>query len=281
MKKLSRLIFIRPFTNMHVGSGKNINGKVDDQIQRDVLTGHPIIHSTSLKGAFKELLCDYLPAKEMEVIFGKGDDDSSSGRGQYDFFNACLLTYPLRSNKIPYFNATSPQLINDFLRKIDILGVSKDTKLYDALEKLGSLEIEKNTPMVFDKKLKDAIIEYHYIKSVACDNSLIKSDIQKLLTEFLGTQLAIFNDEDLSLFLKNKLPVIARNYLENGQSKNVWYEEVVPRESLFYTAVSSPEGMTVFYDALSNVRQMQIGDNSTVGYGYCKINVQKRNSWKA
>ena len=282
MKKISKLIFIHPFTNMHVGSGKNINGKVDNQVQRDVLTGHPIIHSTSLKGAFKELMNDYLPANDIEMIFGKGNEDSSNPYipGQYDFFNAYLLTFPLRSNKTSYFNATSPQLIGDFLDRIDLLGVHRDNKLYDVLEKLRSLVIERNSPMVFDKEYEGAVIEYHYIKTSTCPNSEIKAELQKMLTDFLGTRIAIFHDEDLSFFLKNKLPVIAHNYMENGQSKNLWYEEVVPRESLFYTIVSGQEGLNTFYDTLSNIRKIQIGENSTTGYGYCKINIQKKSSWK-
>ena len=282
MKKISKLIFIHPFTNIHVGSVKNISGKVDNQVQHDVLTGHPIIHSTNLKGAFKELMNDYLSVNDIEMIFGKGNDDSSSlyNQGQCDFFNAYLLTFPLRSNKVPYFNATSPQLIGDFLDRLEMLGVSKDNKLSDILEKLRSLVITRNSPMVFDKEYEGAVIEYHYIKTIACPSSEIKTDLQKMLTDFLGTRLVIFNDEDLSFFLKDKLPVIARNYSESGQSKSTWYEEVVPRESLFYTIVSSQEGMSTFFDTLNNIKQIQIGENSTIGYGYCKINVQKKSSWK-
>ncbi|MEO0625668.1 MAG: type III-B CRISPR module RAMP protein Cmr4 [Bacteroidota bacterium] len=37
-----------------------------------------------------------------------------------------------------------------------------------------------------------------------------------------------------------ELPVIARNYLDNGQSKNLWYEEVVPRESIFGFVIHAP-----------------------------------------
>lgn len=284
MKKQSKLIFIRPFTNMHVGSGKSNSGKVDNLVQRDVLTEHPVIHSTSLKGAFRELLMNYLTSDFIDTIFGKGNEkkngkesnsDNPNSAGQCDFFNAHLLTFPMRSDKVTYLHATSPQIILNFLDKMKILEVTTEPKLVDALEKSGSLSINEKHPIVFDDALKGAKIENHKTIAQKCSPEQLTLDEQKLIIDFLGSPLAIFNDEAFTGFLKKKLPVIARNYLDNGQSKNLWYEEVVPRETLFYTIVTSPADMNTFYDAFDGIKQMQIGGNSSVGYGYCKINIQK------
>ncbi len=69
--------------------------------------------------------------------------------------------------------------------------------------------------------------------------------------------------------LAHELPVIARNYLENGESKNLWYEEFVPRESLFGMIVQgSEEDLKAFQDVVDG-KVIQIGGNATVGYGYC------------
>jgi len=74
-----------------------------------------------------------------------------------------------------------------------------------------------------------------------------------------------------------ELPVIARNHLESGQSKNLWYEEVVPHQTEFITALQVPtENNSVddFIRSLDN-NIVQIGGNATVGYGLClftKIN---------
>ncbi|MEM8584683.1 MAG: type III-B CRISPR module RAMP protein Cmr4 [Bacteroidota bacterium] len=74
-----------------------------------------------------------------------------------------------------------------------------------------------------------------------------------------------------------ELPVIARNYLDNGESKNLWYEEIVPRESIFGFILQGPE--SILEDiAKGNSEQgaigidgkvVQLGANATVGYGYC------------
>lgn len=290
MKKQSKLIFIRPFTNMHVGSGKSNSGKVDNLVQRDVLTEHPVIHSTSLKGAFRELLLNYLAADVIDTIFGKGNEkkngkesnsENPNSAGQCDFFNAHLLTFPMRSDNVTYLHATSSQIILSFLDKTEVLDVPKDEKLIAALKKLENLSINKTEPIVFDSSLVGSKIEYHNTIAKICSTSQLTLDEQKLITDFLGSPLAIFNDAELTGFLKKKLPVIARNFLDNGQSKNLWYEEVVPRETLFYTIVTSPAGMDTFYDAFDGIKQMQIGGNSSVGYGYCKINIQKQGLWKA
>ncbi len=290
MEKQSKLIFIRPFTNMHVGSGKSNSGKVDNLVQRDVLTEHPVIHSTSLKGAFRELLLNYLAADVIDTIFGKGNEkkngkesnsDNPNSAGQCDFFNAHLLTFPMRSDKVTYLHATSPLIISNFLDKIKVLDVSYDEKLMAILEKMTGLSINENNPIVFDTSLAGAKIENHKTIAQKCNTTQLTIDEQKLIADFLGTPISIFNDEELTGFLKKKLPVIARNFLDNGQSKNLWYEEVVPRETLFYTIVTSPAGMDTFYDAFDGIKQMQIGGNSSVGYGYCKINIQKQGLWKA
>ena len=64
------------------------------------------------------------------------------------------------------------------------------------------------------------------------------------------------------------LPVIARNCLENGVSTNLWYEEIVPHQSVFVTCI---QGTDNELDTKLNGAIVQIGGNATVGYGYCKF----------
>jgi CRISPR-associated protein Cmr4 len=64
-----------------------------------------------------------------------------------------------------------------------------------------------------------------------------------------------------------ELPVIARNFLDNGISKNLWYEEIVPRESLFVTCIQGDIESPLAKEL--NEKVIQIGGNATVGYGFC------------
>jgi len=76
-------------------------------------------------------------------------------------------------------------------------------------------------------------------------------------------------DGDLNVICGNdNLPIIARNVLENGESKNLWYEQVLPAETVLYTIIR--EDGDELKNAL-NGKIVQIGANATIGYGYCKF----------
>ena len=69
--------------------------------------------------------------------------------------------------------------------------------------------------------------------------------------------------------LCENLPVVARNYLDNGESKNLWYEEFVPRETVFGLLVQGPEALMSVFSGQIDGKVIQLGGNATVGYGYC------------
>lgn len=64
------------------------------------------------------------------------------------------------------------------------------------------------------------------------------------------------------------LPVIARNKLDNGTSENLWYEQVIPAETVFCAMIDDHDGkLTACLDG----QYVQIGANATIGYGLCKF----------
>lgn len=66
----------------------------------------------------------------------------------------------------------------------------------------------------------------------------------------------------------DELPIIARNKVENGESQNLWYEQILPAETVFYTFTQAPD--TILEETI-NDEIIQIGANATIGYGYCKF----------
>ena len=70
-----------------------------------------------------------------------------------------------------------------------------------------------------------------------------------------------------------ELPVISRNNLENGQSANLWCEQVLPKHSVLVFAIMGEEKDDEFETFCKelNGAQVQIGANATIGYGFCKI----------
>lgn len=74
----------------------------------------------------------------------------------------------------------------------------------------------------------------------------------------------------------DNLPIIARNKLENGESKNLWYEEMVPAMSEFVFFVTYPEAAKEKFNKFNELLTaegslVQIGANASIGYGFCKI----------
>lgn len=266
-------------TNMHVGSGDANYGVIDNLVQRDVLTELPTIHESSLKGALREY-CTHLikvakptldtnaahKEEEIKQNFGNSDDAAGSLR----FYGANLLTFPVRTNKTMFLHATCPALLHDFQEKLALFGYEKLANVIAKfIENINDLEANK--PFVFDKSFKDHQIEYKDKKGTL--KELKKGES---VPEILGNQIVLLHDEDAKLIVgKNKLPVIARNSLRDGQSENLWYEEIVPRQTKFYFFVQDnaigDTSQYQWFEAAVNDKSVQVGANASIGQGLCKI----------
>jgi CRISPR-associated protein Cmr4 len=252
---------IHCLTNMHVGTGGENYGVVDKTVQRDVITRFPAIHSSSLKGALRE----YMKAKKPEEpntldrIFGSAPDDKETKKGTYRFHDAHLLSLPVRGSNRPFYRAISNKVAEDFLNHCEWMGIDLSDSLKCDIE---TLRRYSGKPMTLESADMGA-----YIEDFKIENTLQGSDIKDIaaLKGLFGSNLAVFNDEDFNI-LKEYLPIIARNHLENGQSQNLWYEEVVPRETRFFTFISRPKEHESDEDFFDN-KQLQIGGNASIGYG--------------
>ena len=262
------LDMIETLTHMHVGSGDANFGVVDRLIQRDAVTGYPAIHASSLKGALKEY-CEYRnktdenPAATF-IAQTFGSDDKA---GNLRFIEAQLLCVPMRSDVRPYYLCTSPTALRQFLECAETFGLSLPNT--DALDKAA--KYSGDTIAITDKK---AQIEEHEAKGTGSIDF-------KALEDLLGGPAALVPDTLFSQLLRD-LPVIARNHLDNGESKNLWYEEVLPRKSRLYTVVGEPDYVNKddedlknhfkrFRRYLSDGIPIQIGANASVGYGLCRF----------
>ncbi len=272
----SDLFILHTVTNLHVGSGDNNFGIIDNQIQRDVTTSRPTINASSLKGGLREFFDPQEDETQfVKYVFGSHpvrDRGNDSQKGAFSFLSANLLVLPLRGNTKAFFRATSPSVLKEFLENLRIFGINIPQK--DILTKLSKIEVKERVPIIFEN-LKDTIIEDY------------KADIQEMnlssLEELLGKDITLVHDNDFDEYCEN-LPVIARNHLEDGVSQNLWYEEIVPRESRFYFIITKPtnldskdkERIEKFESQFGKDKLIQIGANATVGYGYTNIKKTKK-----
>ena len=280
---------IKTLSNLHVGNGEVNYSVLDKQVQRDILTNFPTINATSLKGALRDFT-NYsyddinLANAVANTIFGsdptqnadtndKEDEKSSINKqGYVNFFDAKLLSLPARSDKKPFFRATSKEVLTLFKEYCESFGIACD------------LEVESITP---DTGGDVSIEEFDTKYALQTKNRQLK--------DLIGEDCIVLEDEDFRVLAK-ELPFVARNYLENGKSENLWYEEIVPRESIFYFVLQFPsesllasqenrainlnrkkpdneklKGHFSKFQDLLNDTKLFIGANTTVGYGYCEI----------
>ena len=288
----NKAYIIKTKTNLHAGSGDTNFGIVDNQVQRDTISNIPVINSSSLKGAIRDHFKDFLSETNQTIsntevkpfvfntIFGDEQKNLDSDdkvtykklpkQGLVKFIDAKLLFLPLRSNKKPFFHVTSMGILNEAKSFLESFNIKID---FDNINTDGKSVVIGN---------EKAIIE-----DVACD--YMQVDFSKIKALFGIENLAIFNEEDFNEAVSN-LPVLARNALDNGKSVNLWYEEVLPRESILYTvfcyynnlddSTSDSRGKTdkkkfemaykLFEEKLLK-DTIQIGANASIGYGITKF----------
>jgi len=264
----NKAYIIKTKTNLHVGSGDTNFGIVDNEVQRDTITNLPIINASSLKGALRDHFDELIKADDTSKHFTKlfGDEET---QGLIKFIDARLLFLPLRSNKKPFYHVTSKETLESLKHFLQSFGIELDIE-----------DIKSDESIVVDKQ--DAVIE-----DVECKAKEL--NLQKLKNLFGIKNLAIFSEEDFNEAISN-LPVIARNKLNDGKSENLWYEEVVPRESIFVSVLSYYDN---FNDSGADKRgktdktvlkrqykkfeekllsdDIQIGANASIGYGICNF----------
>ena len=264
----TELYILNTISNLHVGSGDINFGVVDNQVQRDEISTLPIIHSSGLKGAFREHFEEIGDnANMVNYIFGSESTSTKHQAGAYSFFEAQLLSRPVRSNTKAYFSATSPSVIEDFLETVENFNIAFDQELIDELKKLSTLNPSK--PLIFDN-IPNTILEDYEAEYKELDVSKLEG--------LLGKDITLFSDKD---FKALDLPVIARNKLENGLSQNLWYEEVVPKKSKFFFVIGKPtnvkesdysEKVKGFNNRFENEGDIvQFGGNKSIGYGFCRV----------
>lgn len=252
-------------TNMHVGSGEENYNIIDNEVQKDVVLSYvPIIHASGVKGAIREfsrnnLFKDKTDADRTNIlnsIFGTADEG-----GSYKFFDAKMVARPLRvsSGDKPYLMATSLDILYDFSLYLEGLGFG-GIYGYESPSNLES--IKKGEFITLLSKIENFKLENKMVSSVKESDCDMLKKIEKLICK----------DIVLTKTLQGyDLPVIARNALDdNGQSKNLWYEEVVPHKSIFFFAIHSLKTTTNIDFELDN-KVIQFGANASIGRGYAKI----------
>lgn len=221
-------------TNLHVGneSGGDFT-IIDKAIQRDPLTGLPCINSSSLKGAINEF-CAQSPNSKL-----RSDDEVK----EKAFVKIRQRIFG--SDKTKKETGTQKGEAIFFDAKLLFLPQQDEQNLFH-------YATSDNVISMLNDRVKLFSPSFNYVKPASYNGKTVKTENEKFT--------ALCSDDNL--------PIIARNVLENGESKNLWYEQVLPSETVLYTIIQ--EKKEELKNALDG-QIVQIGANATIGYGYCKF----------
>lgn len=257
-------------TNMHMGSGDINFNIVDNEVQRDPVTGLPTMFSSGIKGALREHFGNHEKVVDIfgsDIMESNKDNKGKSVPGKLKFLSGYLLFLPVRASKgtQAYYLVTTKEILIQF----DVL--------YQSI--MGKT--------VFGNLLQSIQAKVTYapegaeVDGIKTKNEKIPEQLMSVLAKLAGAE-----NKDRIMIMEEKLvkeinlPVLARNQLDNGISKNLWYEEVVPHEAVFFTAVLA-DGTASGLDALQSFDQyitgengnslVQFGGNASIGYGLTKV----------
>ena len=284
------MLEVKCITNLHIGTSGNVYGDIKSEVEKDAILGTPILPSSGIKGALRDFWRENDKEDEI-VIFGSNPEEKTENgqRGNCKFVNGHLLFRPMRVSEgdCAYCLVTTPELLNIMLetaKNFDVNLINDDISIDDLKTSLVELKIELNE---CQDQVTAAILcsSDCFVKEVeGYDVKKIKNNDNKLCELLMqksnGVPVVIMKTE---FFQMIDLPIVARNYLKEGKSSNLWYEEIVPHQSYFYFVVLwKGDKDEIFSDFIEEICKgpISLGGNNSVGNGYCiitKINKEKDN----
>jgi CRISPR-associated protein Cmr4 len=127
MYEKTAMMFIYVETPLHAGSGRGL-GAVDLPIQRERITGYPIIQASSVKGRLRAEVRaangwkDDTP--EIEALFGKAGDAGDNFAGAIAPGDARILLFPVRSLAGVFAWTTCLHVLQRFARDCALAGMT-------------------------------------------------------------------------------------------------------------------------------------------------------------
>ena len=277
----SKNYVVKCITNLHMGSGDVNFNFVDNEVERDPVSNAPSMYASGVKGALRSHFEAYMTEERVEDIFGSSIQKTRSGRtnaltpGALKFINGNLLLMPVRAAKgnEPYYMVTTKELLREWAMMYHtITGKEVVDGLDAAIEGLDKEKAYANFKHVMIKmELRE--FKENELRDV---NAVIVDALKRIVDESVLQKLVII-PEKLAQRAYQHLPVMARNQLDNGVSKNLWYEEVVPHGSVFYFSVldngteTSAKALADFDDMITKEPLVQFGGHATVGDGLTQL----------
>ncbi|MDP8241001.1 MAG: type III-B CRISPR module RAMP protein Cmr4 [Candidatus Hatepunaea meridiana] len=260
------------YSPLHAGVGQTI-GMVDLPIEREKHTNYPCVYATGLKGALRAHCKQKRGWSEEEVKKIFGDEDASAGAGGAIFTDLKILLFPVRASEGTFKWVTCEMVLERFKRDLKIAYGQECT--LPNIRYLKNIEIMQNPENLNPSNhllLEDFIFEKN--------NEAINREKYFLIPEITLERVYRINDDIFDYLVNHATQIIAHNILnEKKISKNLWYEETLPTDTIMYSfvkpSIASNEEQLKGFDNKLNGEIVQIGGGETVGHGITKLYLLK------
>lgn len=263
----AKIVGLLAETPVHPGSGQD-TGFVDLPVARESATDYPVIVGSSLKGALRDRARqEKNDNADVDRVFGKQDD-----AGQLLVGDARLLLLPVRSLTRSYCWVTCPHLLERLGRDLGRAGKQDG--------ELPSAQIEKGQFLGLKASDTSLFLEERQFTRSGEVSVEVYEQIRRLFkhpetAKRLEERLVVLHDDDFVWFARFGLTVQARNVLDEVKktSKNLWYEETIPPDALFYSLWGERAAGTldVVMSSFEKSPYLQVGGNETVGQGWFAV----------
>lgn len=256
-------------TPIHYGAETG-GGAIDLPVAREAATHYPVISGSAFKGAFKDIL-----GEDNICIRSVDGEGNQNGAGHLIFSDIRLILLPVRSLAGSYAWVTCPLLLERLQR--DLLRAGTPATF--------DLPVIADGAYLGPDNLVDPLQleERQFSKIAGSYEAAVTDAIKELITHSstgarVTKQLVVLSDNDFAWFAQFALPVNAHNVLdENKTSKNLWYEETLPPDTVMYglilprpTLLEEKQAAAIhLIKARLNAKPyLQIGAGETTGLGW-------------
>jgi CRISPR-associated protein Cmr4 len=287
----TRIYWLHCLSPTHAGIGRGL-GYIDLPIDREAITGWPIIRSS----AFKGVLADYYGATEdkrrntplLRAAFGVSGAEEDSNSGSLIPTDARLLCLPIRSFRGTFAWVTSPLCLQRFRELLELTG-TKDLPQIPAVPQENQACCADNSVLLEQKRVYLEELDFEAATSSQANDwaKYIGERVFKGQTSLPGEfqkRFLVVSDLAFDFFCEAGTEVHTRVRIDDG-TKTVaegalWTEETLPAETILAgliqcerifqkngTARSDITPDKVLQEYASQTLTLQIGGKATVGRG--------------
>lgn len=294
MYTAQQALFFYAISPVHMGAGTAL-GLIDNPIQREKHTDHPVMAGSGVKGAIRHHFYAQLKGTAEETTLSRyfgPDTNASDYAGAVSFSDAQLLAFPVRSSKAGFVYATSPLALARAQRLLMAAKIPAGWKI--ASLKTGECEFI-NADLLANNKIQIDAFELtakssESLKAIAEDLAEKIFPAEAAYDFFKNkfeTDLVLMSDDDFGYFVKNATLVEPHVKIENetgtASDGGLFYTENLPPESILIgTLMASDErsknGNTPAADIVKFVanglsgKLLQVGGDATTGRGQVIVN---------